>query len=119
MIEPVTWRAGEESINIGDDFFERIDAEKKELERWCLSGTAAPISTGGAPGGAKTSSGLDPNWQFTAPLKVGDEVEADLGGAFFQGKIAQVVGSTYKVVFFDGDRENGLERDQIKLLNPC
>jgi len=67
---------------------------------------------------AKTSSGLDPNWQFTAPLKVGDELEVDLGGAFFQGK-AQVVGSTYKVVFFDGDRENGLERDQIKLLNPC
>ena len=49
---------------------------------------------------------------------VGDEVEANVGEALFEGKIAQVVGSTYNVVFFDGDRENGLERDQIKLLNP-
>ena len=45
-------------------------------------------------------------------------MEADLGGAFFEGKIAQVVGNTYNVVFFDGDRENGLARDQIKLLKP-
>lgn len=92
-------------------FFEKIDSLKKDLNSWCVSGesVAEEISA---------SAQLDPNWQFTSPLKVGDEVEADLGGAFFAGKIAQVTGSTYNVVFFDGDRENGLQRDQIKLLNP-
>merc|ERR1711971_101126 len=68
--------------------------------------------------GKSRESQLDPNWQFTAPLKNGDEVEADLGGAFFAAKISQVVGNTYNVVFFDGDRIDGLERDQIKLLKP-
>ena len=92
-------------------FFEQIDALKKDLANWCVSGES--ISSQGS-----SSAQLDPNWQFTAPLKVGDEVEADLGGAFFAGKIAQVTGSTYNVVFFDGDRENGLQRDQIKLLTP-
>ncbi|KAL7459211.1 hypothetical protein ACHAWC_011004 [Mediolabrus comicus] len=93
-------------------FFEQIDVEKKDLNNWCVSGE--PISDDNS----SKSSQLDPNWQFTSPLKVGDEVEADLGGAFFAGKIAQVTGNTFNVVFFDGDRENGLTRDQIKLLNP-
>ena len=96
-------------------FFEHIDVKKKELEQWCLSGSIASSSSDISSG---STSQLDPNWKFTAPLKVGDEVEADLGGAFFAGKIAQVVGNTYNVVFFDGDRENGLERSQIKLINP-
>lgn len=92
-------------------FFEQIDSVKKDLNNWCLSGESISQES-------SSSAQLDPNWQFTSSLKVGDEVEADLGGAFFAGKIAQVTGSTYNVVFFDGDRENGLERDQIKLLNP-
>ena len=92
-------------------FFEQIDSLKKDLNNWCLSGESISQEN-------SSSSQLDPNWQFTSPLKVGDEVEADLGGAFFAGKIAHVTGSTYNVVFFDGDREDGLERDQIKLLNP-
>ena len=93
-------------------FFEQIESLKKELNNWCISGEVITQENSAA------AAQLDPNWQFTSPLKVGDEVEADLGGAFFAGKIAQVTGSTYNVVFFDGDRENGLERDQIKLLNP-
>ncbi|KAL9185437.1 hypothetical protein ACHAXT_003214 [Thalassiosira profunda] len=96
-------------------YFEKIDAANKELEAWCLSGSASAASSSGASG---PSSQLDPNWQFTAPLKVGDEVEADLGGAFFEAKISQVVGNTYNVVFFDGDRADGLARDEIKLLKP-
>lgn len=90
-------------------FFEQLDALKKDLNEWCLSGESGTQED-------SSSSRLDSNWQFTAPLKVGDEVEADLGGVFFAAKIAQLTGSTYNVVFFDGDRENGLERDQIKLL---
>ena len=93
-------------------FFEQIDVLKKDLNNWCLSGESISEDS------SSSSAQLDPNWQFTSPLKVGDEVEADLGGAFFAGKIAQVTGNTFNVVFFDGDRENGLTRDQIKLLNP-
>lgn len=96
-------------------FFEQIDAAKKELEQWCLSG-GTPAS--GSSGTEAQTPQLDPNWQFTSQLKVGDEVEADLGGAFFEAKISQVTGNLYNVVFFDGDRLNGLERNQIKLLNP-
>jgi len=92
-------------------FFEKIESLKKDLNSWCVSGESITQEN-------SASAQLDPNWQFTSPLKVGDEVEADLGGAFFAGKIAQVTGNTYNVVFFDGDRENGLQRDQIKLLNP-
>jgi len=91
-------------------FFEQIDSLKKELNEWCLSGGSSANQKD------SPSSQLDSNWQFTAPLKVGDKVEADLGGVFFAAKIAQVTGNTYNVVFFDGDRENGLQRDQIKLL---
>ena len=99
-------------------FFEKIDAAKKELEQWCISGNSSGSTSSADISDKAPTSQLDPNWQFTAPLKVNDEVEADLGGAFFAGKIAQVVGNTYNVVFFDGDSENGLKRDQIKLLNP-
>jgi len=97
-------------------FFEHIDTKKKELEQWCLSGSVAvdSSSTTGASGKAQT---LDVDWQFTAPLKVGDQVEADLGGAFFEAKIAQIVGDSYNVVFFDGDKDT-LDRSQIKLLTP-
>ncbi|KAL7539651.1 hypothetical protein ACHAXR_012510 [Thalassiosira sp. AJA248-18] len=96
-------------------FFEQIDQVKKEFEEWCVSGnTSAPSSSD--PDKAPTSK-LDPNWQFTAPLKNGDEVEADLGGAFFAAKISKIAGNNYEVVFFDGDRD-WLERDQIKLLKP-
>jgi len=103
-------------------FFEQIEEVKKELEQWCVSGTAlSPSSSASSSDGAAataSTSQLDPNWQFTAPLNVGDEVEADLGGAFFAAKISQVVGNTYNVVFFDGDRANGLDRSEIKLLTP-
>ena len=96
-------------------FFKKIGEVKKELEQWCLSGSASVSNN--VSGDNASASGLDPNWQYTTPLKVGDECEADLGGAFFAAKIAKVSGSTYEVAFFDGDRE-WLERDQIKLLNP-
>lgn len=92
-------------------FFEQIDVLKRDLNNWCISGESISDDN-------SSSTQLDPNWQFTSPLKVGDEVEADLGGAFFVAKIAQVTGNTFNVVFFDGDRADGLERDQIKLLNP-
>jgi hypothetical protein len=74
-------------------------------------------------GGASASSGgalqaLPDDWEFTLPLKMGDEVEADLGGAMFPAKVTGVRGSTFDVQFFDGDQEQGLERSMIKLLKP-
>lgn len=93
-------------------FFEQLDAAKKELAAWSLEGGA--LVDDSSSSGAK----LDPNWQFTAQLKVGDEVEADLGGAFFEAKVSKVAGSFFDVIFFDGDRADGLERSQIKLLKP-
>ena len=61
---------------------------------------------------------LSDDWAFTMPLNTGDEVEADLGGAFFPATVTKVLGSQYDVKFFDGDVMNGLSRDMIKLLSP-
>ena len=58
------------------------------------------------------------DWAFSLPLKVGEEVEADLGGAFFPATVTRVVNNAYDVKFFDGDVENGLERSRLKLLTP-
>ena len=49
---------------------------------------------------------------------MGDQVEADLGGAFFPAEITKVAGSSYDVKFFDGDVMNGLDRSMVKLLAP-
>ena len=36
----------------------------------------------------------------------------------FPAKVTRASGGTYDVQFFDGDRETGLQRNQIKLLSP-
>jgi hypothetical protein len=52
-------------------------------------------------------------------VKVGDAVEADLGGAFFPATVTKILpGNKFDVQFFDGDQENGLDRSMIKLLKP-
>lgn len=99
-------------------FFEAIDVAKKDFERWCVSEASIAQSSSSVSSSGSVTTQLDSNWQYTSPLKVGDEVEADLGGAFFAAKVSQVVGNTYNVVFFDGDRSDGLSRDQVKLLTP-
>jgi len=95
-------------------FFEQIEATKKELHQWCLEGSLAATSVSSSADSVQ----IDPNWPLTSPLKVGDEVEADLGGAYFEARVSKVAGNTFNVVFFDGDKADGLERNQIKLLNP-
>merc|ERR1712161_1897 len=70
---------------------------------------------------AKKAGALPENWAFVMPLKVGDEVDADLGGAFFPATITRVLPGTvglYDLTFFDGDQEKGMERKLIKLLKP-
>merc|ERR1711982_172841 len=65
-----------------------------------------------------TTNTLPDNWEFTVPLKIGDDIEADLGGAFFPAKVTAIIGLKYNVQYFDGDIMNGLTRDHLKLLNP-
>merc|ERR1712157_675725 len=77
---------------------------------WSLAGAGA--------GAAPSQSTLPENWEFTLPVSVGDEVEADLGGAFFPATVKKVVNSKYNVLFFDGDVMDGLDRCMIKLLSP-
>lgn len=89
-------------------FYDRINESKASLKAWSLE--AAPSNT------PDSSQGLPENWQFTLPIKVGDEVEADLGGAFFPARVTRASGGTYDVSFFDGDAEFGLERRMLKLM---
>jgi hypothetical protein len=88
-------------------FFEQIAKAKNELTIWSNDGVARASDGGG--------SSLPDNWEFTLPLKVGDSVEADLGGALFPATVTKV-GSVYDVKFFDGDTMDGLDRNMIKLL---
>ena len=88
-------------------YYDQIDASKKALEEWSYAGKAAA-----------GDDALPTDWAFTLPVKVGDQVEADLGGAFFPATVARATGGSYDVNFFDGDRETGLDRSQIKLLVP-
>jgi hypothetical protein len=64
------------------------------------------------------------NWALTWPVQVGDQVEADLGGCFFPATVTNIVhnnnnldSALYDVLFFDGDKEMGLQRQQLKLMN--
>ena len=110
-------------------YFDQITTLQAELLAWSYEGTStATITTEKAVDGETTAAGtttaqkvppLPHNWAFTLPLKVGDDVEADLGGALFPAKITKAFSNnTYDVEFFDGDRETGMERASIKLLKP-
>eukprot|EP00554_Chaetoceros_debilis_P007145 CAMPEP_0194075816 /NCGR_PEP_ID=MMETSP0149-20130528/2743_1 /TAXON_ID=122233 /ORGANISM="Chaetoceros debilis, Strain MM31A-1" /LENGTH=663 /DNA_ID=CAMNT_0038756401 /DNA_START=84 /DNA_END=2072 /DNA_ORIENTATION=- len=90
-------------------FFEQITEVKKNIVVWAQVNALSEGSTAGD---------LPDNWEFTLPIKVGDQVEADLGGAFFPAEITKVAGSSYDVKFFDGDVMNGLDRSMVKLLAP-
>jgi len=94
-------------------FFEKVDESKEALTRWSFEGSSHPSSAGGAE-----NTALPENWEFTLPLAVGDQVEADLGGAFFEATVTKADNSKYDVKFFDGDVMNGLDRSMVKLLAP-
>jgi hypothetical protein len=95
--------------------YEKISATKDKLVEWSYSGKPVGATNDGSD---TVGGGLPENWSFTMPVKVGDQVEADLGGAFFPAIITRVAGEKYDVKFFDGDQETGLERSLIKLLRP-
>jgi hypothetical protein len=93
-------------------YYEQIDAVKAALLKWSYEGMSKPDSA--------STPALPENWAFVLPVKVGDQVEADLGGAFFPATVTRVVpgGKAYDVQFFDGDRETGMDRSMLKLLAP-
>jgi hypothetical protein len=91
-------------------YFEKISEAKKSLFDWSMEGVSSTTDDSGA-------NALPDNWAFSLPVKVGDQVEADLGGAFFPATVTKAGGS-YDVKFFDDDVMDGLARDQIKLLTP-
>lgn len=92
-------------------FFDDINESKKSLLEWSYTGKSSGDRSGG-------NAALPADWVFTLPVKEGDQVEADLGGAFFPATVTRASGGTFDVSFFDGDRETNLSRDQIKLVSP-
>ena len=91
-------------------YFEKITEAKQTLIDWSLEGKSSAA-------GESDPNALPDDWAFSLPVNVGDQVEADLGGAFFPATVTKAGGS-YDVKFFDGDVMDGLARDQIKLLTP-
>lgn len=90
--------------------FDQIEEYITSLREWTVAGKST-VSIGGA-------DTVPENWAFTLPIKIGDQVEADLGGAFFPAIVTNAIGNSFDVQFFDGDKEFGLSRDLIKLLVP-
>lgn len=91
-------------------YYDQINAAKDRLKEWSFAGIAESDNGG--------ENALPGDWAFTLPVKVGDQVEADLGGAFFPATVTRASGNTYDVQFFDGDRETNLSRAEIKLMVP-
>ena len=92
-------------------FYDQINQSKTGLKQWALQGSNTADS-------ATSGQSLPSDWAYTLPVNVGDEVEADLGGASFPARVTRASGDTYDVQFFDGDMETGLERSMMRLMNP-
>jgi Cupin superfamily protein len=93
-------------------YFDQINESKQKLKDWSMammiSATTADETT--------TYSGIDSS-TCSIPLSIGDKVEALLGGAYFPATITRISDdNSYDVAFFDGDKESGLTRLQIKAL---
>lgn len=95
-------------------YYDQMAASKNALLEWSYMGKKAAEGSG-----ASAAPSLPADWAFTLPIQVGDQVEADLGGAFFDATVTRVApGNTYDVQFFDGDQEQGLDRAMLKLKTP-
>lgn len=94
-------------------FYDKINESKGSLKEWSFAGESPEMSSS-----TTAAAALPSNWAFSMPVKVGDRVEADLGGAFFPATVSRASGGTFDVQFFDGDRETNLDRSQIKLMAP-
>jgi hypothetical protein len=94
-------------------FYDKVNESMKTLNDWSHEGKPS------ADAGDNVKQPLPENWAFTLLVKVGDKVEADLGGAFFEATVIRAsADGTYDVQYFDGDGETGIDRSMIKLLSP-
>jgi Cupin superfamily protein len=100
-------------------YYEQIETCKNELKQWSYSGSRISLSSNDDTAPLQSlHSPLPENWAYTMPVSVGDQVEADLGGAFFPATVTRVSEGTYDVTFFDGDKDVGLHRSMVRLMNP-
>jgi Cupin superfamily protein len=82
-------------------YYDQINDSKEQLKQWSMTG---PIV-------------VNKDELSICSLSVGDKVEAELGGAFFPATVTRItMENTYDVTFFDGDKEKGLIRQQIRFL---
>jgi len=82
-------------------FFEAFNEAKSDLRLWASSAVVDDIPE---------------DWPATWPLKVDDQVEADLGGAMFPATVLKVrPDGLFDVKFFDGEVEQGVPRSGIEL----
>jgi hypothetical protein len=93
-------------------YYEKVNKSKAALVEWSYLGKPAGDSS------VPSAAALPENWAFTMPIQVGDPVEADLGGALFPATVTRAASNSYDVQFFDGDKEEGLERAMLKLTTP-
>ncbi|KAL7559062.1 hypothetical protein ACA910_018416 [Epithemia clementina (nom. ined.)] len=112
-------------------FFDEIDQAKKSLREWSWQGSNEATMTTSTVGSATVVASDPTAFAYgstaqsspttAAVIKVGDQVEADLGGAFFPATVTRVSAdnNSFDVQFFDGDRETGLTRSQVKLIAPA
>ena len=99
------------------EYYDKIGATLDALREWSLTGISSDESASGVASSV-SSAPLPEDWAFTLPLSIGDQVEADLGGAFFDATVTRVAGNKFDVQFFDGDVETGLDRTMLKLKTP-
>lgn len=93
-------------------YYDQINGSLQSLRDWSF----AKKNQGTEDDGTLPELAVD--WAFDMPVKVGDQVEAELGGAFFPATVTRASGNSFDVAFFDGDQESGLNRSMIKLLSP-
>ena len=99
------------------EYYDQMATTLDSLREWSLTGTSSDENASGGTSAGKAAP-LPENWAFSLPLSVGDQVEADLGGAFFDATVTRAAGNTFDVQFFDGDMETGLDRNMLKLKTP-
>ena len=90
-------------------YFDKLDKAKGNLREWVGENL-------GGEGGGGGATAIPDDWATSWKLKVGDPVEADLGGCMFPAAVTKVNDDgTYDVQFFDGEMESGLPRAMILL----
>ena len=91
-------------------YYDLINDSIDRLKIWSLAGVSPAIGDGSPIESQSTINSTTSNL-----ISVGDNVDAELGGAFFPATVTKISeDGSYDVTFFDGDKEFGLKGDQIR-----